>query len=105
MVEVQEIPVRPILLGLAYLVELRADGDSASAQFGPGSGSRSRAALMTSSGATVGHPPTRAAARPSLVPQALVGADDDELADELGEGGEHMDDEPAAGCPGSRGAR
>jgi hypothetical protein len=40
--------------------------------------------------------------------QALVGADDDQLADELGEGGEDVEDESAAGgwwCPGSRAAR
>ncbi|MFI2380533.1 IS3 family transposase [Streptomyces sp. NPDC018964] len=40
--------------------------------------------------------------------QALVGADDDEFTDELGQGREDVEDESAAGgwwCPGSRAAR
>ncbi|MEU6293948.1 hypothetical protein [Streptomyces erythrochromogenes] len=59
----------------------------------PGSGSRSRAARMISSVATLGRPPTR----PAGGGQALLGADDDEFADELGERGEDVEDEPSAG--------
>jgi hypothetical protein len=64
----------------------------------PGSGSRSRAARMASSVATLGRPhdPAAIAGRD----QALVGADDDEFADELIERGEDMEDEPAAGGGG-----
>ncbi|MBB2742601.1 UNVERIFIED_ORG: hypothetical protein FHR35_002423 [Microbispora rosea subsp. rosea] len=63
----------------------------------PGSGRRSRAARMTSSVATLG---VRRPAAGASGGQALVGADDDEFADELREGGEDVEDEPAAGGGG-----
>jgi hypothetical protein len=67
----------------------------------PGRVSRSRA-WRTCSGVSAGGRPSRCPRGAGGV-EALVGAFDDELADELGEGGEDVEDEPSAGGGGVQG--